>query len=167
MKHDFIIGFISALLAMSISSALRGSAQGQEAEETPQWSAVELLRNQHKKELSEWQELILAIAYTESRFKDDAVGKANDSGQLQITEPYVREVNRLYKTDYTLADAFDFGKSLEMYDLMQRAYNPDRDLNEAIKHHNRSAYYRATVLENLELVRRYEATRKQIIEYGE
>ena len=133
------------------------------------WSTIELLKEYYgepEPALTEWQELILAIAYTESKFKDDAVGAANDTGQLQITEQYVREVNRLYKTEYTLEDAFDFGKSLEMYDLMQQAYNPERDLNEAIKYHNRGAYYKAAVLENLALVRRYEETRRQVLEYG-
>ena len=133
------------------------------------WSTIELLKEYYGEPepvLTEWQELILAIAYTESKFKDDAVGAANDTGQLQITEQYVREVNRLYKTEYTLEDAFDFGKSLEMYDLMQQAYNPGKDLEEAIKHHNRSPYYRVTVLENLAMIRRYEETRGKIIEYG-
>lgn len=147
-------------------SLVVGCTPKPEPVEPSHWSAVELLRNQHKEELSEWDKLIMAIAFTESRFRDDAVGKANDSGQLQITEPYVREVNRLYKTEYTLEDAFDFGKSLEMYDLMQQAYNPGKDLEEAIKHHNRSPYYRVTVLENLAMIRRYEETRKKIIEYG-
>ena len=131
--------------------------------EPPHWSAVELLRNQHKEELSEWNQLILAIAYTESKFRPDAVGSSNDSGCLQLVPIYVAEVNRLYGTSYTIEDAFDIGKSLEMYELMQAAKNPTRDLNTAIYYHNKSEAYRQTVLRNLELIRNYEAIRKQLI----
>ena len=164
----FLIVSLFVIALLTTLCLLTGCTRQEAPKEEYHWSAVELLKEYHgqKDGLTEWEELILAIAYTESKFKDDAVGAANDTGQLQITEQYVREVNRLYKTSYTLEDAFDFGKSLEMYDLMQRAYNPDRDLNEAIKHHNRNAYYKATVLENLALILRYEETRKQIIEYG-
>ena len=143
-------------------SLLAGCARP-EPVEPPHWSAVELLRNQHKEELSEWDQLILAIAYTESKFRPDAVGSSNDSGCLQLVPIYVAEVNRLYGTSYTIEDAFDIGKSLEMYELMQAAKNPSRDLNTAIYYHNKSEAYRQVVLRNLELIRNYEAIRKQLI----
>ena len=126
-------------------------------------SAVELLRKQHKDELTEWQQLIMAISFTESRWNPDAVGKAHDSGHLQLVPIYVAEVNRLYNTDYTIEDAFDIGKSLEMYDLMQRAYNPSRDLNKAIYYHNKGETYRQTVLANLDMIKRYETIRRELI----
>lgn len=78
--------------------------------DNPHWSAVELLREQHKGELTEWGKLILAISFTESRFNPDAVGKAGDSGHMQLVPIYVAEVNRLYGTSYTIEDAFDIDK---------------------------------------------------------
>lgn len=128
-------------------------------------SAVQLLRQQHQQpqgELTDWQVLQLAIAYTESRFNPSAVGKAQDSGILQITPIYVAEVNRIAGTDYVLQDAFDPVKSLEMWDLMQAHYNEGRDLERAIALHNRAPQYRAAVLQNMEWIRRYEAFRKQL-----
>lgn len=109
--------------------------------------------------LSEWQLLTLAIAYTESRFDCSAVGKAQDSGLLQIRPIYVAEVNRVAGTDFSIEDAFDLEKSLEMYELMQTAKNPGRDPELAIRLHNKSASYRREVLKNLEFIRRFEAVR--------
>ena len=125
-------------------------------------SVVQLLRQLHQDELTDWQVLQLAIAYTESRFNPAAVGKAQDSGILQITPIYVAEVNRIAGTDYVLQDAFDPVKSLEMWDLMQAHYNEGRDLERAIALHNRAPQYRAAVLQNMEWIRRYEAFRKQL-----
>ena len=128
-------------------------------------SVVQLLRQQHQQpqgELTDWQVLQLAIAYTESRFNPAAVGKAQDSGILQITPIYVAEVNRIAGTDYVLQDAFDPVKSLEMWDLMQAHYNEGRDLERAIALHNRAPQYRAAVLQNMEWIRRYEAFREQL-----
>lgn len=109
--------------------------------------------------LSEWQLLTLAIAYTESKFDETAVGKAQDSGLLQIRPIYCAEINRLYGTDYKIEDAFDIQTSLEMYELMQAAKNPNKDLDKAIRLHNRSEAYRKEVLKNLEFIRRFEAVR--------
>ena len=125
-------------------------------------SAVQLLRNQHEEDLTDWQVLWLAIAYTESRFNPDAVGKANDSGILQLTPAYVDEVNRLYGTDYDIQDAFDIDKALELVALLQAKKNPSKDIDTAIFYHNKSVAYRDAVKKNMELIRRYEAFRKHL-----
>ena len=109
--------------------------------------------------LSDWQLLTMAIAYTESKFDENAVGKAQDSGLLQIRPIYCAEINRLYGTDYKIEDAFDIQTSLEMYELMQAAKNPNKDLDKAIRLHNRSEAYRREVLKNLEFIRRFETVR--------
>lgn len=161
---ELIIG-----LCIIIGSGIWGCSytyrQRQQLETSPvpeKISAVQLLRQQHQDELTDWQVLQLAIAYTESRFNPAAVGKAQDSGILQITPVYVAEVNRIYGTSFVLQDAFDPVKSLEMWDLMQAHYNEGRDLERAIALHNRAPQYRAAVLQNMEWIRRYEAFRKQL-----
>ena len=125
-------------------------------------SAVQLLRSQHQEDLTDWQVLWLAIAYTESRFNPDAVGKAHDSGILQITPVYVDEVNRLYGTDYDIQDAFDVDKALELVALLQAKKNPSKDIDTAIFYHNKSVVYRDAVKKNMELIRRYEAFRASL-----
>ena len=124
-------------------------------------SVVQMLRAQHGT-LSPWEELQMAIIYTESRFDPAAVGTCQDFGLYQMTPIYVTEINRVAGTDYAHEDAFDPGKAVEMFNAMQDYYNPTRDTDTAIRYHNRSAAYRAEVLRNLELIRRYEAARIQV-----
>jgi len=117
--------------------------------------------------LSEWDKLILAISYTESRWNPDAVGSNHDSGHLQLTGPYLSEINRIYKTDYTLEDAFDPETAIKLFTMMQEHYNKEHDIQNAIYHHNKAGYYRDAVMENMALVERYEAIRKILVDYGE
>lgn len=112
--------------------------------------------------LTEWQQMQLAIAYTESRFNPQAVGKAHDSGVLQLTPIYIREVNRVAGTSYELADAFDIEKAAEIFSRMQDHYNPEHDLEKAIRLHNSSPYYRREVLKNLEFIKQMEAVREAV-----
>lgn len=143
---------------------LAGCTNAPTETEVPHWSAVKLLREQHERELTEWERMVMAIALTESRFNPSAVGAANDTGILQLTPVYVAEVNRVSGTDYIREDAFDIGKSLEMFALMQEHYNVGKDINYAIYLHNKSDAYKRKVLENMETVSRYEALRTKLIE---
>ena len=133
-----------------------------------QWSAVELLRNQHKDELSEWEILQLAVMLKESRFNPNAVGSCDDRGVYQITRPYLNEVNRLSEKNYTHDDAFDIAKSIEMFAIVQGRYNKDKDIHEAIKHHNpgAGAGYEREILRNMQTIRQYEEIRKLLLAYG-
>lgn len=117
--------------------------------------------------LSDWQILEMAIALTESHFKTDAMGTSNDTGILQIRPIYVDEVNRLSGRDYTIEDALDPCLSLEMFNLMQKYKNPGHSIDTAIYFHNKSPYYKKTVLENVELIRRAEEMRRIIINFGD
>lgn len=117
--------------------------------------------------LSDWQVLTMAIAFTESRFKEDAVGSSNDTGLLQIRPIYIQEVNRLTGKTFTIEDAMDADISLEIFNLMQDARNPEKDLDSAIRLHNKSPYYRRVVLDNMNLIRRAEEVRRKIINFGE
>lgn len=112
--------------------------------------------------LDDWQVLQMAIAFTESRFDPDAVGKAHDSGILQLTPIYVAEVNRVAGTDYTIQDAFDIEKALEIFETMQAVKNPTKDIETAIRYHNKAGYYRSTVLRNMTFIRNYEAVRAAV-----
>ena len=42
-------------------------------------------------------------------------------------------------------------------------YNPERDIEKAIRLHNKSPYYRKEVLRNMELIRNMEAVRKEVV----
>lgn len=163
-KNRFL-AFVTIVAALAVTAALLWACKPRETDAEPVYqSAMELLRKQHRNDLTEWDRLILAISFTESRFNPDAVGKAGDTGHLQITPVYVKEINRLYGTDYTIEDAFDIDKSLEMFYLMQQFKNPTGNLEQAIYYHNKSAQYLNTVKENLAMIERYEALRKKLVE---
>ena len=134
-------------------------------EEEYHWSAVELLRNQHKEELTEWQLLQMAIIFTESKGDPTAVGSAGDSGIYQMLDCYVEEVNRVSGSGYRHEDAFDIDNAIDMFNLLQGHYNPERNRDKAIRYHNRSDAYKATVLRNMEMIRRMEVCRKKLIEH--
>ena len=130
----------------------------------PKWSVVQMLRQQ-RDELSEWQKLQLAIIFTESKGNPDAVGKAGDSGVYQMLECFVQEANRVSGSNYTHEDAKDIDKAIDIFNRVQDYYNESHDIDEAIKHHNRSAAYKATVMRNLEIVERMEVCRRKLKEY--
>lgn len=119
--------------------------------------------------LSDWQMLTLAIAMTESRFNPNATGKTGDRGILQLTEIYVREVNRILGADYYAPeDAYDPLKSIHMFSVVQDYRNPEHDQNKAIKLHNPGGAaigYPQKVKRNLEFVKRMEAVRAALKEY--
>lgn len=143
--------------------ALLGCTRPAATPEIPKYSATELLRSQHADDaLTDWQLLTLAICWTESKCNPAAVGNAGDRGILQITPIYVAEVNRIAGTGYQPEDAHDTATALQMFDTLQAHYNPERDIETAIRYHNKGSAYRAAVLNNLELIRRYEAARKAV-----
>ena len=157
-----ILSLVVAVLFILFGCSRAKSAQAPEYH----WSAVELLKEYHGEEdkLTEWQALTMAIALTESRFKPDAVGTLGDSGILQLREVYIQEVNRVCGTDYAIEDAFDIGKSIEIFNKMQEAKNPSYSIDKAIALHNSGDAYRQTVLRNLEEIKRYEVVRAKLIE---
>ena len=90
--------------------------------------------------VSDWEMLIEALIQVESEGNPFAVGKTNDLGILQITPIYVREVNRILKEDiYLLEHRTDIEKSIEMFEIYQAHYNPNKNIKKAIKLHNPGA----------------------------
>ena len=82
----------------------------------------------------EWNRWIMAIIQVESGGDDFAVGLTNDNGCLQITPILVAEVNRLVGGElYLVSDAFSRRKSIEMFNIIQSHYNPQRDRHLALK----------------------------------
>ena len=162
------LGWIAtAIAAVAIAAIILFAGCKKKPEPTfvPKWSqvsAVELLRNQHKDELTEWQMLQMAIIWTESKANPLAVGSSGDYGLYQMTDVYVREVNRIAGTDYAHEDAFDPEKAVEIFNTMQLFKNPHHDFELAVYFHNKSPQYLNRVRANLESIRRYEAARKAV-----
>lgn len=99
-------------------------------------------------ETKEWICLKKAIIQVESENKDYAIGTKNDWGCLQITPIYMKECERLSGKDFNYIDRFDRNKSLEMFEIYQNHYNPEKDILKAIRLHNpkASSLYRDKIL---------------------
>ena len=164
-RYLAVVTFIVvALCALLLFAGCREKPQPQPI--VPKWTAMELLRMQHRNQQpTEWEMLQLAIIYTESRFNPAATGTARDAGLYQMTPVYVAEVNRVAGTTYDHADAYDPALAVEIFAAMQDYYNPAHDTDTALRYHNKSADYAARVRENLEFIRRYEAARSLIVSH--
>jgi len=109
-----------------------------------------------KQKPSEWDIFIQALIQVESEGKEDAVGTKNDVGILQITPIFVKDVNRILgEKRYTLSCRTDKRKSLEMFEILQNHYNPDKDIDKAIKLHNSKASqsYRTKIIKQMEIIK--------------
>lgn len=114
--------------------------------------------------LSERELLILSIMSVESNFNPEAEGKQGDTGILQIRQIYVDEVNRILGYDkYTLSDAHDVDKSLEMFDILQNHHNPDGDFIKTIYYHNKSDAYQTRIIKEYNRLLLYESMRSKLI----
>lgn len=112
--------------------------------------------SEQKQEPTEWEIFIEALINVESEGKADAVGKTNDVGILQITPIYVKDVNRILGEErYTLSCRTDIEKSLEMFEILQSHYNPNKDIEKAIKLHNPRAgqSYRIKIMNQMENIK--------------
>ena len=84
-----------------------------------------------------WNSMIDAIIFIESRGNPKAVG-GNSVGILQITPICVREANAILKQrgekrSFTYQDRYNVQKSKEMFELIQSKYNPNRNIERAIR----------------------------------
>lgn len=85
-----------------------------------------------------WNVFVEALINIESGGDVMALNKRSGAaGVLQLMPIYVKEVNRLLGDDiYTLNCRFDYRKSISMFYIIQNKYNPNRDIDIAIKLHN-------------------------------
>lgn len=92
-----------------------------------------------------WEPVLQAIVYVESRGNVKAVS-GNSCGAMQITPVLVQECNNILKQRnskkrYTLRDRFSLEKSKEMFVLIQSRFNPENDVEKAIRAWNGGSHY--------------------------
>ena len=87
----------------------------------------------------DWNPVMDAIIKVESRGNAKAHNPVGDcAGILQITPGLVRACNNILKQKkstkrYTLSDRYNASKSKEMFVLMQETYNPEHNVEKAIR----------------------------------
>ena len=86
-----------------------------------------------------WDKVINAISKVESGGNAKAHNKNGDcAGVLQIVPILVKECNQILKSKkskkrYTMSDRYNVKKSKEMFVLLQEHFNPEHNIEKAIK----------------------------------
>ena len=101
---------------------------------------------QTEKEVKKWERVMNAIIAVESKGNPKAHNPVGDcAGILQITPILVKECNNLLKEKkstkrYTLGDRYNAKKSKEMFIFLQEHFNPELNVEKAIKQWNCGFY---------------------------
>lgn len=98
-----------------------------------------------KKLSFDWTPVMEAIIKVESEGNPKAVS-GNSVGAMQITPVLVKECNNILskrksKKQYTLADRYSVEKSKEMFLLIQSYFNPENNVEKAIRSWNGGIKY--------------------------
>lgn len=117
----------------------------------------------HTDTLTEWETFTLALMKVESEYNPNAVSSVGAMGYFQITPIYVQEVNRVHKTNYTFDQVTDFNTAYEIFDLMQKAHNPEYNLDKALELHNgKHTWYNRRVYNEMKKIKLYESMRYKV-----
>ncbi len=92
-----------------------------------------------------WNPVMEAIIQVESEGNPNAVS-GNSVGVMQITPILVKDCNQILKKKkskkrYTMTDRYSVAKSKEMFLLIQNYYNPEKNLEKAIRLWNGGVKY--------------------------
>ena len=114
--------------------------------------------------LSEWNMFTLALMKVESEYNPDAISSVGAKGYFQITPIYVEEVNRVWGTNYAYKEVVSsFDLSYEVFDLMQKAHNPDYNMKKALELHNgKHEWYNRRVFNAMSEIKLYEEMRNKV-----
>ena len=90
-----------------------------------------------KKSGFDWNPVMDAIIQVESEGNPKAVS-GNSVGAMQITPILVKDCNEILKEQkskkqYTMADRYSVTKSKEMFLIIQKYYNPENNIEKAIR----------------------------------
>ncbi|SHK60887.1 Transglycosylase SLT domain-containing protein [Xylanibacter ruminicola] len=93
----------------------------------------------------DWNPVMDAIILVESEGNPNAVS-GNSVGAMQITPILVKECNNILEKQksnkrYTMADRYSVEKSKEMFLLIQKYFNPENNVEKAIRSWNGGVKY--------------------------
>lgn len=117
------------------------------------------------KYMSDWDMFTMALIKVESEYDSLAVSSVGAKGYFQITPIYIKEVNKIHKTKFTMDDVINLETAYQIFDLMQQAHNKNYNMDKAIILHNgKHEWYRRRVMDAYEDVKKYEEIRNRILE---
>lgn len=119
--------------------------------------------------LTEWDKFTLALMKVESNYDIIAESSAGARGYFQLMPIYVKEVNRVYKTNYKFEEVVkSFEQSYEVFMLMQKAHNKDFSMDEALRIHNGDhKWYHKRVYDEMSKIEKYEEMRQMLKDANE
>ena len=108
-------------------------------------SAGDSIWSMNKKSSFDWNPVMDAIIQVESEGNPRAVS-GNSVGVMQITPVLVKECNNILQKQksnkrYTLDDRYSVEKSKEMFLLIQKYFNPENNVEKAIRSWNGGMKY--------------------------
>lgn len=119
--------------------------------------------------LTEWDKFTLALMKVESNYDIIAESSVGARGYFQLMPIYVKEVNRVYKTNYKFEEVVkSFEQSYEVFMLMQKAHNKDFSMDEALRIHNGDhKWYHKRVYDEMSKIEKYEEMRQMLKDANE
>lgn len=153
MVNIFLIGYIFTMANSAYGSSSRIAKQRVV-------EATETIPDR----LDEWGMFTMALMKVESDYDSTAVSNKGAKGYFQITPIYVKEVNRIHNTNYTMKDVFSLDSAYQIFDLMQQAHNKNYDMDKALTLHNGNhKWYKKRVMNAYEDIKKYEEIRNRLI----
>ena len=158
MKKHIPTWAIIAALAISLMGNIYGAIS------LNKFKPVELAEAEIQTDtLSQWDIFTLALMKVESEYDNSAVSSVGARGYFQMTPIYVREVNRVHNTNFTFDQVTDLETAYQIFDLMQKAHNPDYNMDKALELHNgKHAWYNRRVYKEMKNIQTYEDLRNRI-----
>lgn len=153
-----------AVFALSIATNIFSVLYVKNNKQTVQEQVAEVVEQEVVDDtLSDWDIFTLALMKVESEYNNDAVSSVGARGYFQMTPIYVKEVNRIYNTDFTFSQVTDFETAYEIFDLMQQAHNPEYNMVKALELHNgKHTWYNKRVFKAMDQIRLYEEMRSKL-----
>ena len=114
--------------------------------------------------LTDWDKFTLALMKVESNYDITTKSSVGARGYFQLMPIYVKEVNRVYKTNYKFEEVVkSFEQSYEVFMLMQKAHNENFSMDKALILHNGDhKWYHKRVYDEKKRMERYEEMRKMV-----
>lgn len=107
------------------------------------------------RECEDWDTFITALAWVESRWNDNAESPKQAVGYLQLTPVIIKDANRIVgKELYSIDCRNDRSQSIEIFNVIMDNYNPQHDMQYAMKIWNpyaKVSYHRAVMRKYQEL----------------
>jgi hypothetical protein len=176
MKKNLLIIVVSMMMPLTyfivqtylLSKELKATKQSLTKIEQECDARIRLIEEEYSRKqsdsLSKWDMFTLALMKVESNYEPAAVSSVGAKGYFQITPIYVKEVNRVHKTNYKYDEVVkSFELSYEVFTLMQEAHNQEYNMDEALRLHNGDyVWYRRRVYKEMNAIEKYEQMRKMV-----